>query len=230
MFTGIIEGVGLVKSIDGGRSFSRIGIGLPLGSAREFGLSVGWPSRIVVDPSRSSRVFVAIYGRGVFVSEDGGEKWADFSAGLRNLAVGELAFDAEGTVLHAATLGGAFQNRFAAQSDSLSLNGHHPFQVRLTVRDQRTGRVSAGRGTPLDDLFGYFTVPGLTTHVDNPEVFVKVVDGRAVNEAFWFFHGALTDLEYTLTVTEEATGRVKTYSKPAGSSCGGFDTFAFPSP
>jgi photosystem II stability/assembly factor-like uncharacterized protein len=218
---------GLFKSIDGGRSFSRVGIGLPLGTARESGLFVGWPSRLVVDPSRSTRIFAAIYGRGVFVSEDGGETWADFNAGLQNLAVGELALPAEGNVLHAATFGGVFHNRFATESDTLSLNDRHPFRVRLTVRDQRTGRISAGRGTPLDDLFGYFTVPGLTTHADNPEVFVKVVDGRAVNGAFWFFHGALTDLEYTLTVTEGATSRVKTYSKPAGSACGGFDTSAF---
>ena len=221
---------GLFKSIDHGRSFSRIGIGLPLGPVGiESGL-VGRPSRLVVDPKRSSRVLAGIYGRGVFVSEDGGETWADFNAGLRNLVVRDLAFDAEGRVLHAATHGGAFHNRFAAQSETLTLSGRHPFRVQLTVRDRRTGRTAAGLGTALDDLYGYFTVPGLTTHADNPEVFVKVVDGRAVNGAFWFFHGALTDLEYTLTVTEQATGRVKTFSKPAGSACGGFDTSAFPSP
>jgi len=221
---------GLFKSIDHGRSFSRNGIGLPLGPVAIGSGLVGRPSRLVVDPKRSSRVFAGIYGRGVFVSEDGGETWADFNAGLRNLVVRDLVIDAEGKALHAATHGGAFHNRFAAQSETLSLSGRHPFRVQLTVRDQRTGRTATGLGTALDDLFGYFTVPGLTTHVDNPEVFVKVVDGRTVNGAFWFFHGALTDLEYTLTVTEQATGRVKTFSKSAGSACGGFDTSAFSSP
>ena len=222
-FEGVIYvggGSGLFKSIDSGRSFSRIGLGLP-------GLAGAWPSRVLVDPSRSSRVFAGIYGRGVFVSEDGGETWADFNAGLGSLGVRDLALHAGDGILHASTIGGVFQNRFAAESDTLSLRAAHPFRVRLSVRNQRTGQTSEGRATPLDDLFGYFTVPGLTTHADNPEVVVKVVDGRAINGAFWIFHGALTDLEYTLTVTEEATGRVRTYSKPAGSTCGGIDTSAF---
>ena len=218
---------GLFKSIDSGASFSRIGIGLPTEIPRESNRYAGTPTSLVVDPGRSARVFAAINGRGVFVSEDGGETWADFNAGLRNLFVSELALHADGRVLHAATLGGVFHNRFAAESESFSLNEGHPFRVRLAVRDQRTGRTAAGRATSLEDHFGYFTVPGLTALADNPEVFVKIVDGRAVNGAFWFFHAALTDLEYTLTVTEEATGRVKTYSKAAGSACGGIDTSAF---
>jgi photosystem II stability/assembly factor-like uncharacterized protein len=218
---------GLFKSIDSGRSFSRIGIGLPTGTPLEGDRSIGLPTGLVVDPSRSSRVFASIFGRGVFVSDDGGETGGDLNAGLRNLAVRELAIGTEGTVLHAATLGGVFHNRLAVESETLLLNRRHPYSIRLTVRNQRTGRTAAGVGTSLDENFGYFTVPGLTTHVDNPEVVVKIVDGRAVNRAFWVFHGALTDLEYTLTVTEEATGRVKTYSKPAGSACGGIDTSAF---
>jgi hypothetical protein len=47
--------------------------------------------------------------------------------------------------------------------------------------------------------------------------------------AFWFFHSSLTDVTYTLTVTDHQTGRVRTYSS-AGSPafCGGADTNAFP--
>ena len=67
-------------------------------------------------------------------------------------------------------------------------------------------------------LWGYFS---------NPEVFVKMLDGTALNGAYWFFYGGLTDLEYTLTVTDVATGKQKTYAKPAGSECGGSDTAAF---
>jgi hypothetical protein len=59
-------------------------------------------------------------------------------------------------------------------------------------------------------------------------VFVKLLDGTAINGKYWFFYGGLTDLEYTLTVTDDTTGLPKTYTKPAGSECGGSDTAAFP--
>jgi hypothetical protein len=61
----------------------------------------------------------------------------------------------------------------------------------------------------------------------SPEVFVKILDGRVINGSFWVFYSGLTDLEYTVTVQELDTARVKTYVKPAGSACGGFDTDAF---
>ena len=54
-----------------------------------------------------------------------------------------------------------------------------------------------------------------------------MLDGTAINGRYWVFYGGLTDLEYTLTVTESGTGRVRTYTKPAGSACGGFDTEGF---
>jgi hypothetical protein len=57
--------------------------------------------------------------------------------------------------------------------------------------------------------------------------FVKILDGISVNGRFWFFYGGLTDLEYTLTVTDDATGTTRTYRKEAGSARGGFDTAAF---
>ncbi|HEV2064605.1 MAG TPA: hypothetical protein VGS00_08645, partial [Thermoanaerobaculia bacterium] len=43
----------------------------------------------------------------------------------------------------------------------------------------------------------------------------------------WVFYGHLTDLIYDITVTEIATGLVKTYHKDAGNSAGGFDTAGF---
>jgi hypothetical protein len=42
-----------------------------------------------------------------------------------------------------------------------------------------------------------------------------------------FFYGALSNLEYTITVTDTATGAVKTYRNPAGTYCGGLDDHAF---
>ena len=110
---------------------------------------------------------------------------------------------------------------------TLRLNAAHSFDVALFARDQRTGNTGEGKAIPQNDIFGYFAIPALTSNPDNPEVFVKVLDGTVINGQFWVFYGGLTDLEYTLTVKENQTGRVKTYQKAGGSACGGFDTSGF---
>ena len=53
------------------------------------------------------------------------------------------------------------------------------------------------------------------------------VDATQFDGHYWVFYGGLTDLEYTLRVRERSTGRVRTYFKPAGDACGGFDTGSF---
>ena len=40
-------------------------------------------------------------------------------------------------------------------------------------------------------------------------------------------YGTLSNLAYTLRVTETTTGRVKTYVNAAGNYCGGLDSNAF---
>ena len=40
----------------------------------------------------------------------------------------------------------------------------------------------------------------------NVELVVKVLDGRSVNGHFWVFFGALSDVGYSITVTDTATG------------------------
>ncbi|MEP6767224.1 MAG: PKD domain-containing protein [Acidobacteriota bacterium] len=114
-------------------------------------------------------------------------------------------------------------------ADTLQLNnrGNHPFTVKLTATDQRTGRTASGQAIPQNDVFGYFSIPAFTSSPENPEVFVKILDGTSLNGEFWVFYGHLTDLIYDLTVTEVATGISKTYHKDAGNSAGGFDTSGF---
>jgi hypothetical protein len=45
--------------------------------------------------------------------------------------------------------------------------------------------------------------------------------------AFWFFHSSLTDLTYTITVTDHLRGRIRTYTSSGTAFCGGADTNAF---
>jgi hypothetical protein len=56
---------------------------------------------------------------------------------------------------------------------------------------------------------------------------VKVLDARVVNGHVWVFYGALTDVEYTLTVTDTVTGESKEYTNPPGNICGEADVTAF---
>jgi len=60
---------------------------------------------------------------------------------------------------------------------------------------------------------------------ENPELAVKVLDGRPVNGFFWVFYAGLTSLPTKIAVTDTATGRVKMYDLGAFASQG--DTGAF---
>src|SRR6185503_976329 len=50
----------------------------------------------------------------------------------------------------------------------------------------------------------------------NVEVVLKVLDGRGVNGHHWVFYGALSSVEYALTVTDVQTGLTARYRNPAG--------------
>ena len=55
----------------------------------------------------------------------------------------------------------------------------------------------------------------------NTEFLVKVLGGVNGTNAFghfWVFHAATTNVEYTLRVTDTATGAAKTYGDPLGNS------------
>lgn len=113
------------------------------------------------------------------------------------------------------------------QSNTLVLNSAHSFNVTLIATDQRTGNTAPGVALPQTDTFGYFSLPGLTSNPSNPEVFVKILDGLAINGRYWVFYGHLTDLIYDLTVRDNVRGISHTYHKDAGNQPGGFDTDTF---
>lgn len=62
----------------------------------------------------------------------------------------------------------------------------------------------------------------------NWELMVKVIDGCPINDRFWVFSAATTDVEFTIQVTDTASGAVKTYRNPLGTSAPAVtDTGAF---
>ncbi|MDQ2869604.1 MAG: hypothetical protein M3S32_02595 [Acidobacteriota bacterium] len=56
---------------------------------------------------------------------------------------------------------------------------------------------------------------------------VKVVDGRPFNEHSWVFAASLTNVQFTLTVTDISTGQTRTYRNGAGQQSTIADTAAF---
>src|SRR5262249_6299555 len=109
-------------------------------------------------------------------------------------------------------------------ADSLTLclnNGR--FQVRVTWQVPSQGTSGVGTGVALTGDTGYFWF----FSPNNIELVLKVVDGRAVNGMYWVFYGALSNVEYTITVTDTITGTVKTYTNPSGNLASVADTAAF---
>jgi hypothetical protein len=98
----------------------------------------------------------------------------------------------------------------AASGDTLEL-GRGRFRVSAEWRTADGGH-GAGRAVPLTDDTGtlWFFAP------DNVEMVVKVLDGCAVNGAFWVFAGGLTDVAVEWTVTDTVAGVSRRYESPLG--------------
>ncbi len=96
------------------------------------------------------------------------------------------------------------------------------FGAQVSWRDAQ-GNTGTGTGVSLSADTGYFWF----FNAANVELVVKVLDARALNGHFWVFFGALSNVQYTLTVTDTASGQVKTYTNPLGTFGSVGDTQAF---
>jgi ELWxxDGT repeat protein len=107
-------------------------------------------------------------------------------------------------------------------AERLCLNGG---RFAVEARWRRTGgSAGSGKAVPLaGGDTGYFWF----FDAKNVEVVLKVLDGRPLNGKLWVFYGALSNVEYTLTVTDTQTGAVKTYHNPNGRLASVADTGAF---
>ncbi len=110
-----------------------------------------------------------------------------------------------------------------AAPDVLCMNASR-FEISVDWSVPSQNRSGKGIAVPLTSDTGYFWF--FTSN--NVELVIKVVDGRAFNNFFWVFYGALSDVEYTITVTDTATGRVRRYENPRGRLASVADVSAFP--
>jgi hypothetical protein len=97
-------------------------------------------------------------------------------------------------------------------------------RIRVTLNWKTASASGAGQAVTLSSDTGYFWF----FDPNNVEVVTKVIDGRPLNGHFWVFYGALSNVEYTLTVTDTQTGQSRTYTNPAGRLESRADTAALP--
>jgi len=108
---------------------------------------------------------------------------------------------------------------------TLCLNASR-FKVTATF-DAGGGNAGTARAVPLTADTGYLWF----FDAANVEVIVKVIDGCNLGGHFWFFAGGLTNVKVVLTVTDQQTGAVKTYTNPLGQAFAPIqDTSAFVCP
>ena len=107
----------------------------------------------------------------------------------------------------------------APDSQTLCLMSNR-FAVTVSWSNQFNNVSGAGAAIPSTDSTGFFYF----TEPSNYELIVKILN---INGVIKVFYGELTDLHFTVTVTDTQTGAVKTYRNTPG-DCGAIDENGFP--
>ncbi len=100
--------------------------------------------------------------------------------------------------------------------------GANRFGVEVSWKEAN-GTSGSGQAVGLTADSGYFWFFSST----NLELMIKVLDGRALNQHFWVLYGALSDVQYVITVTDTVSGQIRTYRNPQGTLRSVADTDAF---
>ncbi len=108
-----------------------------------------------------------------------------------------------------------------AEGDATLCLNEHRFEVEVRWRDFE-GRTGVGHALPLTPDTGYFWF----FNPNNIELVLKVLDGRPINGHYWVLYGALSNVEYEITVTDVGTGAGKSYHNPSGDFASQGDTEA----
>lgn len=93
------------------------------------------------------------------------------------------------------------------------------FKVEVSWQNQFNGTSGVGRAIPRTDATGLFSFGDPS----NVELMVKILN---FGDVFKVFYGQLTNLRFTITVTDTKTGAVKAYQNTTG-ECGGIDNAGF---
>jgi len=93
--------------------------------------------------------------------------------------------------------------------------GDGRFMIQVSYHTSQGGGLSgSGNAIALSSLGvnqgGLFWFFGAT----NPEMLIKIIDGCALNNRFWVFFAATTNVGFAVTVTDTVTGHQATYTNP----------------
>jgi CSLREA domain-containing protein len=127
-----------------------------------------------------------------------------------NAAESCTAADQRGQARPAACDIGAFElsSDCLTGGPTLCLNNER-FKVTVSWRTAQ-GTTGQGRAVQLTPDTGYFWF----FDPANVELTIKVLNGCGFNNRYWVFLSGLTNVQVTVTVTDTATGQVKTYTNP----------------
>jgi hypothetical protein len=133
---------------------------------------------------------------------------------LRNQArdLGAPGYDREygAGLVHARRSVAAAQPACTAQTCLTLHRGR--FEIRVDWKDF-DGNTGSGRVVPVESM-----TSGLMWFFrsNNWEMLIKVLNGCPVNDHYWVFAAATTNVEYTLHVTDKNTGATTSYHNPLG--------------
>ena len=117
----------------------------------------------------------------------------------------------------------AAETASCGDDDTLCLLGDR-FQVQVDWAVEGTTDHGVGRKVTGSDQTGYFWFFDQA----NIELVVKMIDATSIGGGFWLFYGSLSDVQYTLEVTDTVAQETMPYVNMQGDQCGEFDTSAFP--
>ena len=207
---------GIFKSIDGATTWELVASGFDGGPV----------NALVVDPVNRNTVYAGT-SAGVFRSDDGGLRWRSVGQPGASSVTQLLVDPADHRTVYAGSGGQLFALTFEptpckSGPTTLCLNNGR-FQTTVSWRrsDGSTGEGRARPGTSDTGYFWFFDEANL-------ELAVKVIDGTSLGGYFWVFGGSLSDVEYTLTISDSQTGAIRSYHHPQGTLSSFADTAAFP--
>ncbi|MCP4654481.1 MAG: hypothetical protein GY856_03570 [bacterium] len=184
-----------------------------LSSTPRFGMLVAAPSIVLGtnapgDPAPPTSAFLGYAWTGTSAALDGVS--VTQPAGLYEVTVaGDYDLRVNGSTADTATV-----SESTCTTDILLCLNKDRFTVEVDWRDFQ-GNTGNGQVVPFGSadsgLFWFFDE-------DNWEMLVKVLNGCGVNNRYWVFSAATTNVEYTLRVTDTETGNTKSYFNPLGTS------------
>ena len=205
----------LRRSTDGGTTWADVP-GLPTHDS----------GPLVLDPNSPQAAYFVSSGS-LYRTVDHGQSWGVIGSAVRSV---ELAIPAGGAPYLYAAGDGILEFDLAlvpptcdATPTTLCLQFGR-FSAHVEWKQSPLGPSFQAEAVPVTTDSGYFWFFG----PENVELMVKVLDGTLVNDHYWVFYGALSDVAYTLTVTDTLTGAKRAYENPQGTLASVADTQAFP--